>query len=162
MWLDCPVCPARRPERTGRFARQIVRRLFNTVVGKRIAIFGFAFKAETSDTRESPAIQVCRLLAEERARLVVTDPAALEHARRDLADLPGVEFEPDPYRAAAGAHAIALLTEWQQFRGLDYRRIYAGMEKPASIFDGRNVLDHRALFEIGFDVHPIGRRALTH
>jgi len=137
--------------------------MFNTVVDKRIALFGFAFKANTGDTRQSPAIEVCRQLAEERARVVVTDPEALDNARRDLADLQGaVEFEADPYRAAAGAHAIAVLTEWDAYRKLDYRRVFDGMEKPAFVFDGRNLLDARKLFEIGFNVYAVGKPALTH
>lgn len=146
-----------------RFVQQMLRVMFNTVAGKRIALFGFAFKADTGDTRESPAIYVARKLAEERARVVVTDPKALDNARQDLADLgDAVTFEEDPYAAAAGAHAIAVVTEWDRFRQLDYRRIYASMEKPAFVFDGRNILEHRELFEIGFSVFPIGKPALKH
>jgi UDPglucose 6-dehydrogenase len=146
-----------------RFVANMVARLFNTVAGKRIALFGFAFKADTGDTRESPAIHVARKLVEERAVVVITDPQALENARRDLADLSGrVQFEPDPYAAADGAHAIAVLTEWSRFRDLDYRRIFRGMVKPAFVFDGRNLLDHQALFDIGFNVYPIGRTPLSH
>jgi UDPglucose 6-dehydrogenase len=68
----------------------------------------------------------------------------------------------DPYVAARGAHAIALCTEWEEYRSLDYKKIYGGMEKPAFIFDGRNILDHHALYEIGFNVFPIGKGALKH
>jgi UDPglucose 6-dehydrogenase len=146
-----------------RFVQGILDHSFNTVAGKRIALFGFAFKADTGDTRESPAIHVARMLLEERAEVVVTDPQALDNARLDLADAGDrVRFEPDPYRAAEGAHAIALLTEWKAYRALDFARIYAAMEKPAAIFDGRNILDHAALFELGFNVIPIGRRPLLH
>ncbi len=146
-----------------RFVRRMIAAMFNTVVEKKVAVFGFAFKAHTGDTRESPAIGVCQSLCEERARLTVTDPEALPNARIDLAGLQErVEFEPDPYRAAAGAHAIAILTEWPQFKELDYRKIFAAMEKPAFVFDGRNLLDHRKLFEIGFNVYPLGKSALTH
>jgi UDPglucose 6-dehydrogenase len=73
-----------------------------------------------------------------------------------------VVFEEDPYRAAAGAHAIAVLTEWDDYRDLDYRRIHASMEKPAFVFDGRNILDHQSLYEIGYSVFPIGKPALKH
>jgi UDPglucose 6-dehydrogenase len=133
------------------------------VAGKRIALFGFAFKADTGDTRESPAIHVARELVEERAEVVITDPKALENAERVLGDLGGrVLFEPDPYEAAAGAHAIAVMTEWKQYRELDYGRILRGMVQPAFLFDGRNVLDHQALFELGFNVYPIGRPPLSH
>ncbi len=146
-----------------RFARNIVSTMFNTVVGKRIAIFGFAFKANTGDTRESPANYVCRRLVEERARVVVTDPQALDNARRDLADLgDAVTFEPDPMRAVEGAHAFAVLTEWDLYRGMDYQAIHDRMEHPAFCFDGRNLLNHAALFDLGFNVYPIGKVPLTH
>ncbi len=141
-----------------RFVAGMVGRMFNTIAGKRIAVFGFAFKADTGDTRESVAIRVCRGLATEGAQVVVTDPQALDNARRDLAALgEAVLYEADPYRAAAGAHAIVVLTEWGQYRELDYRRLYAGMAKPAFVFDGRNLLDADALHAIGFNVYPIGR-----
>jgi len=146
-----------------RFVRQILASMFNTVAGKRIALFGFAFKADTGDTRESAALVVAQQLLAERAHLVVTDPQALDNARLDLRGVDGtVEFEEDPYRAAAGAHAIAVLTEWDLYRRLDYGRILKGMERPAFIFDGRNILDHRALHAMGFNVLAIGKRPLTH
>jgi len=146
-----------------RFVRAMIRYMFNTIVDKRIALFGFAFKAETSDTRQSPAIFVARKLLEERAQVVITDPKALENARRDLADATGsAQFTDDPYEAARGAHAIAVMTEWQLYRSLDWERIYASMEKPAFVFDGRNVLNHRELFGIGFNVFPIGSPPLKH
>ena len=146
-----------------RFARNMVGSMFNTVAGKRIALFGAAFKANTNDTRESPALEVCRALLEERAEIVITDPHAIENARHDLGELAKrVTFEPDPYVAADGAHAIAVLTEWSQYTELDYEKIHASMVKPAFIFDGRNLLEHKKLYELGFNVYPIGRPALTH
>jgi UDPglucose 6-dehydrogenase len=146
-----------------RFASKMVASMFNTVAGKRIALFGAAFKANTSDTRESPALEVCRALLEERAQVVITDPHAIENARYDLGELAAqVIFETDPYAAANGAHAIAVLTEWNQFAQLDYEKILASMVKPAFLFDGRNLLDHGKLHEIGFNVYPIGKPALTH
>jgi len=146
-----------------RFVRRMLANMFNTVAGKRIALFGFAFKADTGDTRESPALEVTRQLLAERAHVVITDPKALDNARLDTAGLEGtLEFEPDPYAAARGAHAIAVLTEWAVYRTLDYARILAGMERPAFVFDGRNVLDHQRLFELGFNVLAIGKRPLTH
>ncbi len=147
---------------TNRFVASMLFNLFNTVVDKRIALFGFAFKANTGDTRESAAIYVARKLLEERALVVISDPQALENARLDLAGHENLVFEPDPYRAAAGAQAIALLTEWDLYRDLDYGKIYAGMKKPAFVFDGRNLLDHQKLFQIGFNVFPIGKPALNH
>lgn len=146
-----------------RFVSNMVEAMFNTVAGKRIALFGAAFKAHTSDTRESPALAVCRALLEERADIVVCDPYALDNARADLGQAAEkVAFEPDPYAAAAGAHAIAVLTEWPQFAELDYPEIYRHMVKPAFIFDGRNTLDHQRLYELGFHVYAIGKPPLTH
>lgn len=145
-----------------RFARNIVARQFNTVAGKKLAIFGFAFKPGTNDTRDSPAHYVCIKLLEEQALLTITDPQALDHARYDLRGMDGgLAFEPDPYRAAEGAHAIVLITHWDEYRELDYPRLFSVMEKPASIFDGRNCLDHQELHHIGFNVYPVGKRPLV-
>jgi UDPglucose 6-dehydrogenase len=146
-----------------RFVRTMIREMFNTIVGKRLALFGFAFKADTSDTRESPAIYIAHKLLEEKAQVVITDPKALENARLDLASsLENLEFAESPYVAARGAHAIALMTEWELFKTLDWEEIYKSMEKPAFLFDGRNLLNHRHLFEIGFNVYPLGKPALKH
>ncbi len=142
-----------------RFVKQILQGMFNTLVDKKIAVFGFAFKPDTGDTRDSPAIYICRRLVEEKARLHITDPYALENARKDLEGMEAT-FEEDPYKAAEGAHAIALLTEWQSFASLDYRKLFDSMEKPAFLFDGRNLLNHRELHDIGFNVHPVGKPAL--
>jgi UDPglucose 6-dehydrogenase len=145
-----------------RFASNMVASMFNTIAGKRVALFGAAFKANTNDTRESPALEVCRALLEEHADVVITDPHALENARYDLGELAKrVTFELDPYVAAHNAHAIAILTEWSQYTELDYERIYKSMIKPAFIFDGRNLLNHKRLYEMGFNVYPIGKPPLT-
>jgi UDPglucose 6-dehydrogenase len=146
-----------------RFVTNMLEAMFNTLAGKRICLFGFAFKANTSDTRESPAIHVVRRLLEEKAEVVVTDPKALENAKVDLKGLEGkVQYVKDPYRAVKGCQAIAVITEWDLYRGLDYKRIYGQMMKPAFIFDGRNILDHRRCHEIGFNVYPVGKPGLTH
>ena len=146
-----------------RFVQNMLANMFNTVAGKKIALFGFAFKAHTGDTRESAAIYVTRWLADENARIVITDPQALDNAKLDLADIKEkIEFETDPYRAAQDAHAIALLTEWPLYRSLDYPRILKTMAQPAFIFDGRNILDHPKLFKMGFNVFVIGKAALKH
>ena len=146
-----------------RFVRKIIKEMFNTIVGKKIVLLGFAFKANTGDTRESPGIHVARKLLEERAVLVISDPQALENARKDLAGLDGsVEYEPDPYRAAVDAQAIAVITEWDIFKKLDFKKIFASMRKPAFVFDGRNILDHQMLSSIGFNVFPLGKTSLTH
>lgn len=146
-----------------RFASNVVFAMFNTVANKRIALFGAAFKANTSDTRESAALAICRMLLDEHADLVLTDPYALDNARADLGEMAGqVAFEPDPYVAARDAHAIAILTEWPHFVDLDYEAIYESMAKPAFVFDGRNILDHEKLHAMGFNVYAIGKPPLTH
>ena len=145
-----------------RFVKTILSSMFNTIAGKRITVLGFAFKADTGDTRESPAISVCKELAAEQAQVVVSDPKALDNAEKELADSKGIVFDKDPYAAAAGAHALAILTEWDTYKSLDYQRIYDAMEKPAFLFDGRNMLDHTALHNIGFEVYSIGKGRLTH
>jgi UDPglucose 6-dehydrogenase len=146
-----------------RFVKKMIREMFNTIVGKRVALFGFAFKADTSDTRESPAIYIAQKLLDERAKVVITDPKALDNARIDLAGAAGdLDFVTDPYEAAKGAHAVAIMTEWGLYRSLDWEKIYRSMEKPAFLFDGRNILDHSRLYEIGFNVYPLGRPSLKH
>jgi UDPglucose 6-dehydrogenase len=146
-----------------RFILNMLTAMFNTLADKKICLFGFAFKANTGDTRESPAIYITRMLLEEKAEIVITDPKALKNAKADLAGMEGkVSFIEDPYKAADGCHAIAVLTEWDVYRNLDYQKIYDTMTKPASIFDGRNIIDHKRCFDIGFNVYPTGKPALTH
>lgn len=144
-----------------RFVKRMLAAMFNTVADKKIAVLGFAFKAHTGDTRESPALKVVHELAEERARVVVHDPKALNNARKDLAGL-DVDFAENAYAACDGAHAVAILTEWPEFKTLDWQRIYDSMAKPAFVFDGRNILDDQALYEMGFNVHGIGKAKLSH
>ena len=146
-----------------RFVQRIIRQMFNTIAGKKITLFGFAFKANTGDTRESPAIHVAQGLLEEHAYVAISDPKALENAKLELKGTNGnVIFERDPYKAAEDAHAIAVITEWDEYKSLDYEKIYQSMKKPAFLFDGRNILDHRKLYETGFNVYPIGKKPLTH
>jgi UDPglucose 6-dehydrogenase len=145
-----------------RFTRTIVQTLFNTVSGKRIAVLGFAFKKDTNDTRESAAIDVVRGLLEENATVVVYDPRVpAEQIRRDVLgadrDDPRLVIAPAAAEAAAGAHALAVLTEWDEFRTLDFPRIHAGMHKPAFVFDGRNILPRAELERLGFSVFAIGK-----
>ncbi len=146
-----------------RFVTNMLHNMFNTIANKRIAVLGFAFKADTGDTRESPAIKVCRELAAEHATIVVSDPEAMENAKLEMPELADqIEFEEDPYKAAEGAHAVAVLTDWNLYKTLDYQRIFDNMQKPAFLFDGRNMLDHDALFEMGFEVYSIGKGLKTH
>jgi UDPglucose 6-dehydrogenase len=151
-----------------RFVRRMIDAMFNTIAGKRIAILGFAFKKDTNDTRESAAIDVCRALLNEKAKLAIYDPQVPSHAvLTALADATGLAMselqksvvcEKDPYRAADGAHALAVLTEWDEFKHLDFEFIYRSMEKPAFVFDGRNILPHALIQAIGFDMHAIGKQ----
>ncbi len=146
-----------------RFVLKMLKSMFNTVTGKKIALFGFAFKANTGDTRESPAIYVAKKLLNEMANIAISDPKALENAKIELKEFKeNVEYCSDPYEAAKNAHAIAVLTEWECYKTLDYKKIFASMEKPAFIFDGRNILPHKELFEIGFNVIPLGMPELSH
>ncbi len=144
-----------------RFVETMLGAMFNTVADKNIAVLGFAFKADTGDTRESPAIAVCRKLLAERAKLFIYDPKALANAKLDLAGCSDVTFCTDPYEATKGVHALVVATDWQEFKELDFAKIYAQMEKPAFIFDGRNLLDRQKLFELGFNIYAIGKKPLT-
>lgn len=145
-----------------RFVIKMLQSMFNTLATKKICLFGFSFKANTGDTRESPGINVAKMLCEENAEVVVSDPKALDNAKKDLSELAGVSFAEDPYEAASGCDAIAIMTEWELYKNLDYERIFAGMAQPAFIFDGRNILDHQKLYAIGFNVFPIGKPKMTH
>jgi len=144
-----------------RFAERIVRELFNTVTGKRIAILGFAFKKDTNDTRETAAIAVCQDLLAEGAEVVVYDPKVREQEiRADVlgsSENPNLKVAKSAEEAAAGAHAIAILTEWDAFKTIDYAKLHKDMPKPACVFDGRNILPHQQLRKIGFRVFPIGK-----
>merc|ERR1719428_1422007 len=134
------------------FAGKIISSLFNTVTHKKIAVLGFAFKKDTGDVRETPAITVCDMLLTDGAFVHVYDPKvdkaeALEEFHRH-----GIEvderrllFEATAEAAWTGAHAIVVLTEWDAFKDYDYSGAYESMVKPAFIFDGRNILDHAAL-----------------
>jgi UDPglucose 6-dehydrogenase len=150
-----------------RFVGRMIDTMFNTIAGKRIAILGFAFKKDTNDTRQSPAIDVCHALLNEKAQLAIYDPRV--NARtilNELAQVTGLSVseletriacERDPYHACDGAHALAVLTEWDEFKTLDFEIIYRSMTKPAFVFDGRNVLPHAQLQLIGFEVQAIGK-----
>nr|XP_045607333.1 UDP-glucose 6-dehydrogenase-like isoform X1 [Procambarus clarkii] len=195
-----------------RFAKRIVECLFNTVTDKTLAVFGFAFKKNTGDTRESPAIYVCSHLLEESARLNIYDPKRrvcadgvhfyreeeeeetlqvrksslscecdcnkkrlttftkvegkqIEHDLTSLAITSDPErvqklihIYSDPYEAVKDAHAIVVLTEWDEFTTYDYKKMLSVMKKPAFIFDGRKILDHEALIKLGFHTETIGKR----
>lgn len=144
-----------------RFGRRILASMFNTVSDKKIAVLGFAFKKDTNDTRESPAICVCRDLLDEQAQISIYDPKVSEaQIRRDLAvaaEDSNVTVCADAYQATQDAHAILILTEWDEFKALDFKKIHDKMQLPAFLFDGRNLLDLDALRKIGFEASGIGQ-----
>lgn len=151
-----------------RFAKKMIQKMFNTISGKKIAILGWAFKKDTGDTRETAAVFVSQHLLAERAVLHIYDPQVeskqvyddLKYykAAEGISNVPDlVKCETDVYEACKGAHALAIITEWDEFKTLDYKKIYESMEKPCFVFDGRNILDHDKLREIGFEVYGIGK-----
>lgn len=139
-----------------RFIKKILDKMFGTVKGKKIAILGYAFKKDTSDFRESAAIDISKALLQEGAQVFVYDPAvnAEQVAQNVSAE---IRFEADAMSAALHAHAVVVLTEWEEFVALDWAQIYIGMHKPAFVFDGRNLLNDTTLARIGFQVCSIGR-----
>jgi UDPglucose 6-dehydrogenase len=149
-----------------RFSKNIITTLYNTISGKKIAFLGWAFKKDTNDTRESAAIYVADYLLNEQANIAVYDPKVPE--KKILADMDyletrssesnkkGITVFDAPYETCKNAHAIAILTEWDEFKTYDWQKIYDGMQKPAFVFDGRNVLDREKLTEIGFVYQCIG------
>ncbi|WP_445712810.1 UDP-glucose 6-dehydrogenase [Flavobacterium sp.] len=149
-----------------RFAKNIIKTLYNTVSGKKIAFLGWAFKKDTNDTRESAAIYVADDLLYEQANISVFDPkVSTEQIQSDLnylqsrseeENLNGVHVHDNPYEACKDAHAIAILTEWDEFKSYDWQKIYDAMLKPAFVFDGRNILDPEKMQEIGFHFSKIG------
>lgn len=144
-----------------RFGRRIVSTMFNTVSEKKIAVLGFAFKKDTNDTRESAAADVCKDLLDEQALLSIYDPQVPEaQIRSDLglaADDASITVCTDAYAATKDAHAVLILTEWDEFKAIDFKKVYDHMHLPAFLFDGRNLLDLDTLRKIGFDASGIGR-----
>jgi UDPglucose 6-dehydrogenase len=144
-----------------RFSERIVGTMFNTVSSKTIAIWGIAFKKDTDDTRESAAITVCRNLLGEQAQLNIFDPkVSKERIFEDLGDIANddnVRICQSAEKAATGAHAIAILTEWDTFAEQDFEKIHESMPKPAFLFDGRNITDLKKLREIGFEAYGVGQ-----
>jgi len=149
-----------------RFSNNIVKTLYNTVSDKKIAFLGWAFKKDTNDTRESSAIYIANDLINEQAKIAVFDPQVTE--KQVLSDLDYldtrsaesnrkyVSIAANAYEACHGAHAIAVLTEWDEFVNYDWQKIYDNMQKPAFVFDGRNLLNGKELTQIGFVYQTIG------
>ncbi|RIW12237.1 UDP-glucose 6-dehydrogenase [Algoriphagus lacus] len=150
-----------------RFAKKIIKSLYNTVSGKKITFLGWAFKKDTNDTRESAAIYVADHLLSEQAKICVYDPkvnqekvyADLEYLNTRSSDenRRHVKVMNDPYEACKDSHAIAILTEWDEFKTYDWEKIYQNMLKPATLFDGRNILSKEEMTKIGFRFYAIGK-----
>ena len=168
---------------------QVISSMFNTISGKKIAMFGFAFKKDTGDTRETSSMYIARELLEERCLLTIQDeqvPVASrvlrflhplvqvtsELIRADMSEVcSNLGVTPDldallttcecPYEAAQDAHAILICTEWDQYKTLDYQRIFDSMKRPAYIFDGRRMVNAEALQQIGFKTYVIGQPDLV-
>ena len=150
-----------------RFAKNIISTLYNTVAGKKIAFLGWAFKKDTNDTRESAAIYVADDLLNEQAVIAVYDPKVKPaqmwsdlnylNSRSEAENQKQLTAYQNPYDACQGAHAVAVLTEWDEFKSYDWQKIYDAMLKPAFVFDGRNILDQKALEQIGFVYRAIGK-----
>jgi len=150
-----------------RFARRMIHSMFNTVSEKKITLLGWAFKKDTGDTRETAAVFVAKHLLEDKACLQIYDPKVKKdqiyvdldyyHACDHLAKEEYVVVHQNAIEACRGAHAVAVLTEWDEFKEINFREVFEMMEKPAFVFDGRNILDHAALRAIGFDVFAIGK-----
>ena len=151
-----------------RFAKSILKNLYNTVAGKKICFLGWAFKKDTNDSRESAAIYVADLLIDEKANINVFDPkvsnqqiyADLNYlkTRSDSENRALLKVVDNPYDACKNSHAIAILTEWDEFTDYDWKKIFKNMNKPAFIFDGRNILNKKLLENIGFIYKGIGKQ----
>merc|ERR1719148_301826 len=146
------------------FAGKIISSLFNTVTNKKIAVFGFAFKKDTGDVRETPAVTVCHMLLQDGAEVHVYDPkvkkedAMAEFKYHNMqVDENRLIFSRCPEEAVDGAHALVVLTEWDEFKTYPYQDFHSKMMKPAFVFDGRSILNHSMLEDIGFEVHAIGK-----
>lgn len=155
---------------------RIISGMFNTVSRKKIAVLGFAFKKDTGDTRETPAIDVCNGLIKDGANLCIYDPKVEEDqvyndlsmdkfmwdypdspTKRDVRVRDSTVVYREPYACMDGAHGVAVLTEWDEFKQYDWKKIYDNMVKPAFVFDGRNILDHQYLRDLGYIVYAIGK-----
>merc|ERR1712207_40056 len=146
------------------FTGRIIQALFNTVSKKKIAVLGFAFKKDTGDVRETPAITVCNMLLQDGALVHVYDPKVKKEDALTEFKYHNMDVDPNrliftrtPEEAVDGAHALVILTEWDEFKKYPYPEFYAQMMKPACLFDGRGILNHKALEDIGFEVHAIGK-----
>ena len=150
-----------------RFAKKIIQSLFGTVSGKKITFFGWAFKKDTNDTRESAAIYVADILIENGAEICVYDPKVSEqqmlsdldylNTRSSEENKSALTYFSNPLQACDKSHAVAVITEWDEFKTYDWQQIFDLVMKPAKVFDGRNIIDKSELENIGFEVYSIGK-----
>jgi len=150
-----------------RFAEKIVKTLFNTVSGKKIVLLGWAFKKDTNDTRESAAIYVADYLLNEQAEITIYDPkvsrerilADLDYlnTRSEIENRKLITVVNDPYVACEDSHAIAIMTEWDEFKKYNWKSIFDKMKKPAFLFDGRAIFKHTEMLDMGFEIYTIGK-----
>lgn len=150
-----------------RFSDRLVKTLYNTVSGKKIAMLGWAFKKDTNDTRESAAIYVADHLLNEQANISIYDPKVSKekiladinylNTRTEEENNRGISYNGSPHDCFNDAHAVAIMTEWDEFKTYDWKKIYHKMKKPAFIFDGRSLLDKRKMNAIGFEYYSIGQ-----
>lgn len=157
-----------------RFSERVIQTLFNSITNKILCVYGFAFKKDTADTRESAAISVISSFLVENAIVNIYDPQVSEQRIRSELfcsrsispdkcnwllnkDEKNISVCKDPYEAAEDADAVVIITEWDEFKTLDYQRIFQSMKKPAFIFDGRLILDPSKLRKLGFNVQTVGK-----
>ena len=150
-----------------RFAKKIIKKLFGTISGKKITLLGWAFKKDTNDTRESAAIYIADKLIEEGAIVSVYDPKVSEqqifndinylNSRLESENQKFIKYFDNPYEACKNSHAIAVLTEWDEFIDYDWNIIFENSIKPANIFDGRNIIEKKKVQSIGFNYFGTGK-----
>ena len=149
-----------------RISNLVVQKLFGTVTSKKILLLGFAFKANTNDTRESPAIEISKNLLENGAHLIISDPKVTnkqienELALKELEEDPSSHgkwnFDKDIYKAARNADAIIIVTEWKEYENLNWKEISTLMRKPAWVFDTRKIISQKDLKKLGINYWQVG------
>jgi UDPglucose 6-dehydrogenase len=141
-----------------RIAQKVVAHFGEDLSGKRFAVWGLAFKPETDDMREAPAIYIIQELVKRGASVTAFDPKAMNEAKEHyLKDLAGVSYVDQKYEAVHGADALILLTEWKTFRSPDFEQIKESLNEPV-IFDGRNQYNEKVLTKMGFAYYQIGKK----
>ena len=149
-----------------RISNLVVEKLFGTVTGKKILLLGFSFKANTNDTRESPAIEISKNLIENGAQININDPKvnnkqieqelSIKEFEENPISLGRWNFEKDIYKSAKNADAIIIITEWQEYRELNWQKLSNLMRKPAWIFDTRKIISKDKLIELGINFWQVG------